>query len=749
MEPPTDFRKLTDDEWRELESRADRFASALRAGGDLDWEEHLAGLSGNVRHAALHEFIKIDLESTWKRGGRLFLDDYLRRFPELGGPYDLPVHLVYEEYRIRTTLGDKPEADSYLTRFPHIAETLRGLLGSNPVTKRDVPSMENSIRAMDQSVSIPKEPSPESVLPAVGQYQLIAMLGRGQFGEVWRAKAPGGVEVAVKVITQPSDRETAKRELQALELVKNLRHPCLMATLAFWEHLSKVYIVIELADGTLRDRLDECKKEGKTGVSAEELLPYFQSAAEGLDFLHSKHVYHRDIKPDNILLMGGHAKVADFGLARAQDRADMSVSFAGTPVYMAPEVWGGKFYVQSDLYSLAMTYAELRMGRRPLDGKDFVELMSKQLDQAPDLKGLPEPERAVLVKALAKNHEKRQTSCRNFVEELRAVAQGGGGGSRSRRDDRPPRSGPPIWLVILGVFLLIGAGVTVWAVFLRGDGSKPTPPAGTGNTKDSTPGGSSTPTPILTPTPGKKTEPPQDPSKPVLPTGYTEAPNATIKVIDNRRYHTRIERGPIGGIKVTFLLIVPLEGKAFYVLETKAWNGLMAELMEIRDGDETASAAWRKKPADGVAVGMPVVEAVACAKCLGGRLPTPKEWDLAVGFTGQGTTELIKSGKPGVGLTEPRRVTDPDCDVATTGIKDATGNGREWTSEVLLPHNDKTERLPERPGEHALVILRGRNFTLARPLTVGDLTYEQTTPQTQYAGKGSKYTGFRVVIPID
>ena len=53
------------------------------------------------------------------------------------------------------------------------------------------------------------------------------------------------------------------------------------------------------------------------GIPAEELVEYFASAAEGLDFLHSKHVFHRDIKPDNILLVNGHAKVADFGLARA------------------------------------------------------------------------------------------------------------------------------------------------------------------------------------------------------------------------------------------------------------------------------------------------------------------------------------------------------------------------------------------------------------------------------------------------
>ena len=289
MQAPTDFRKLSDDEWREFQRRADRFADAVNSGGSLSWMTHLDGLSGNLRTAVLHEFIKIDLDASWKKGIRIFLDDYMRRMPELGSPYDLPAHLVYEEYRVRKAYGDTPESDLYLSRYPHLAETLRGFFGG-PIdkTRRDEGRPTN--RSVDQSVAIPKDdpdPGSQSMLPAVGQYQLLEMLGKGQFGEVWRAKAPGGVEVAVKVISQPSDRESARRELQALELVKNLRHPTLMATLAFWEHQQKVYIVVELADGTLRDRMKKCKDEGKEGIPPEELVTYIESAASGLDFLHS------------------------------------------------------------------------------------------------------------------------------------------------------------------------------------------------------------------------------------------------------------------------------------------------------------------------------------------------------------------------------------------------------------------------------------------------------------------------------
>src|SRR5262249_38233303 len=130
MEPPTDFRKLSDDEWREFQGRADKFAEAVARGGAVEWDEHLTGLSGNLRHAVLHEFIKIDLEAAWKSGRRAFIDDYLRRYPELGGPYDLPAHLVYEEFRVRQSFGDKPEPDSSMTRFPPIPATFPCLFRS-------------------------------------------------------------------------------------------------------------------------------------------------------------------------------------------------------------------------------------------------------------------------------------------------------------------------------------------------------------------------------------------------------------------------------------------------------------------------------------------------------------------------------------------------------------------------------------------------------------------------------------------
>jgi serine/threonine protein kinase len=247
------------------------------------------------------------------------------------------------------------------------------------------------------------------------------VLGRGVFGEVWLAKKKtSGIDKAIKIVTQPPERDATKRELRSLELIKNLRHPYLLCTEDFWVGDGRLHIVMELAECTLRNRLERCREENLPGIPETELIGYIREAAEGLDFLHSRHVVHRDVKPDNILILNGHAKVADFGLAWQQDKllAPMK-TFAGTPAYMAPEVWGKEGGPASDLYSLAVTYAELRQGHPPLKSQQIEEMMLAHLGGSHDFEPpIRDEERPVLAKALARAPEDRYSSCMDFVEAL-------------------------------------------------------------------------------------------------------------------------------------------------------------------------------------------------------------------------------------------------------------------------------------------------------------------------------------------
>src|SRR5437660_692729 len=111
---------------------------------------------------------------------------------------------------------------------------------------------------------------PDQILPTGSGYKILDSLGQGSFAEVFRGEAPGGIPVAIKRIIKPIDRKEAQRELQSLELIKKLRHPFLLATHSFWLSADRLFIVMELADGTLRDRLRDCVNASLPGIPLDE-----------------------------------------------------------------------------------------------------------------------------------------------------------------------------------------------------------------------------------------------------------------------------------------------------------------------------------------------------------------------------------------------------------------------------------------------------------------------------------------------
>jgi hypothetical protein len=400
-------------DWRRLQEVADRYHQARKQGVAAELEPFLPPPGDPQRRVVLHELIATDLELRWEQRQGVGLEYYLEKYPELGSAPELPAKLIHEEYRVRRRCGDRPTLASYQTRFPDQYEELGRLVES--ATDAATPS-----GAARPTILISVGKAGEGVLPR--GYRALERIGSGAFGEVWRAEAPGGFLVAVKVIFGALGQEEAKRELAALDVIRQLRHPCLVMTTAYFAEQDRLYIVTELGEGSLRDRLEECRRVGLQGIPQDELLLYVRDAAEGLDYLHGHHVTHRDVKPENILLMQGHAKLADFGLAREQRGKGSSSTLAGTPLYLAPELFRGTADPRSDQYSLAMAYAELRLGRRLLHGVNLVELMLEHLEKTPDLSGLPDAEQRVILKALSKEPEDRYPSCLALVRALEQAA---------------------------------------------------------------------------------------------------------------------------------------------------------------------------------------------------------------------------------------------------------------------------------------------------------------------------------------
>jgi formylglycine-generating enzyme required for sulfatase activity len=253
----------------------------------------------------------------------------------------------------------------------------------------------------------------------VPDYELVQQLGQGGFGEVWKAKGPGGFAVALKFIRLGN--KAGAVELRSLEVMKDIRHAHLLGVFGAWQRQELLIIAMELADRSLLDRLYEATAQGLPGIPRDELLEYMREAAKGIDHLNGLDIQHRDIKPHNLLLVGGSVKVADFGLAKLLEHTITSITGAMTPAYAAPEFFGGRTSGWSDQYSLAVSYGQLRTGRLPFEGS-HLQVMAGHATQPPDLSMLPESERPAVARALAKKPEERWPSCRAFVEALAAEA---------------------------------------------------------------------------------------------------------------------------------------------------------------------------------------------------------------------------------------------------------------------------------------------------------------------------------------
>jgi eukaryotic-like serine/threonine-protein kinase len=262
----------------------------------------------------------------------------------------------------------------------------------------------------------------EGVEPITG-YRLINRLGTGGYGEVWKATAPGGLTKAVKIIYGHLRDARAEQELRAMNRMKEVRHPFLLSLERVEISDDQLFIVTELADSSLMDRFQACRKAGSAGVPRDELIAYVRDAADALDYMNDHYsLQHLDIKPQNLLLVGGRIKIADFGLVKDLHGTSTTATGGVTPIYASPEAFDGKVSRFSDQYSLGVVYQEMLTGIRPFPGKSALQLAAQHMNSPPLLDPLPPNDRAVIGRALAKVAEQRFPSCREMVEALQRPA---------------------------------------------------------------------------------------------------------------------------------------------------------------------------------------------------------------------------------------------------------------------------------------------------------------------------------------
>lgn len=248
----------------------------------------------------------------------------------------------------------------------------------------------------------------------IHEYELVKRLGSGGFGQVWKAVRPGGFEVALKFV--PMHSEVGPKEKLALDAIQRIpRHQNRLTVSAYWTAKDGTLVIdSELADMSLQASLELAQAEGRDGIPAQGLFRYMHDVADGLDDLHRNWVLHLDIKPANLFLLNGHAKVGDYGLAQVLKGGTAATDGWMTPLFAAPEVRLGKPTRRSDQYSLAITYCMLRTGQPPFSVKP-----TRHEIGTVDLVMLPEVERPVVARALQDNARNRWPNCRAFVKALK------------------------------------------------------------------------------------------------------------------------------------------------------------------------------------------------------------------------------------------------------------------------------------------------------------------------------------------
>lgn len=210
----------------------------------------------------------------------------------------------------------------------------------------------------------------------VGAYRLLEVLGRGGYGDVYRAQnVHDGSPAAVKLLdADPLLRQDALRRLtREGEIVVQLRHPHIVRLLERGEHAGRVYLAMELIDGeTLAKRLE------RGPLPPAECLRIARELASALAALHAAGVVHRDVNPNNIMLdRNGRSVLLDFGLARGHRHSTLTrpQTLLGTLPYMAPEqLRGDDAGPAADVWALGIVCAEMLTGRLPWRAEQSIEM---------------------------------------------------------------------------------------------------------------------------------------------------------------------------------------------------------------------------------------------------------------------------------------------------------------------------------------------------------------------------------------
>jgi serine/threonine-protein kinase len=392
-EPAMKPERLSLEDADRVDQVCDRFEAAWRAGGRPRIEDFLGDASAAIRTALLHELLSAELERRLRQGERPGPGEYLDRFPG----YSALIGRVLDDLGLADQVGSHPSGDS-----------------GNEST---------------QDGSLPARGSAGSALPVIPGYEVLAELGRGGMGVVYKARELRlNRVVALKMILAGvhASPEARLRFLNEAEVIARRRHPVVVQIYGMGDHEGHPYIELEYVGGrALAASLDGTPWPWLRAAGFMEVL------ARAVHEAHRQGVVHRDLKPANVLLTeAGEPKIADFGLAKLVSldagltRTD---SVLGTPSYMAPEQAEGRnrdVGPAADVYALGAIFYELLTGRPPFKAATAQATLDQVRTSEPVRPsrvqpGLPRDAETVCLKCLEKDARRRYHSAGELADDLR------------------------------------------------------------------------------------------------------------------------------------------------------------------------------------------------------------------------------------------------------------------------------------------------------------------------------------------